>query len=86
MKTKKNRKTKEEVKRELLKPLVKGEKYENDAPNGGTNNAKSYQETITILQESEKTIQRQKINILSAAYRQGRMFKRFMDNNNFLIC
>lgn len=48
MKTKKNRKTKEEVNRELLKPLVKGEKYENDAPNGRTNNAKSYQETITI--------------------------------------
>ena len=59
---KKKRKSKNELKKELLRSLVEDEEYENDYLNNKTDNAKTYQDTIPIINEYETITQRPNSN------------------------
>lgn len=59
---KKKRKSKNELKKELLRSLVEDEEYENDDLNNKTDNAKTYQDTIPIIKEYETITQRPNSN------------------------
>lgn len=72
------------MKNELLRSLVDGKEYKNDELNVSISNVKSYQDAIQITEEYETIMQRQKRNIQSLLHRQGCMFERFKDCNDFL--
>ena len=57
------RKSKDEVKGELLRSLVEGEEYKNIDLNNRTDNSKSYQDDMPVIQKYETIIQRDKKEI-----------------------
>ena len=57
------RKSKDEVKGELLRSLVEGEEYKNIDLNNRTDNSKSYQDAMPVIQKYETIIQRDKKEI-----------------------
>ena len=58
--------------------------YESQELTSRIDNAKRYQGSISIIQEYETILQRQKRNTLIIAYRQGPIFEKSRDSNDFL--
>lgn len=84
IKRRKNEKTKDEVKEELIKAVVEGEKYKSEELHGRADNAKLYQDAIPTAQEYDTILLKQKRNVMSIGYRQGCVFKKFKGRNLFL--
>ena len=83
IKRRKNEKTKDEVKEELIK-AVEDEKYKSEELHGRADNAKLYQDAIPTAQEYDTILLKQKRNVMSIGYRQGCVFKKFKGRNLFL--
>ena len=81
--TLKNEKKNLLIKNKILRSLVEGERYKNDKLKNRADQVKSYRDDIPIIMKYKTIIQRQKIEILSLAYRQGCIFKRLKDCHDF---
>lgn len=80
----KRKKTKGDVKHELVRSLKEGNAAENEESNKSADNLTNYEEAIPVVQEYETIVRFEKNDILDVAYRQGIMFKKFKDSNRFV--
>ena len=81
---KKTRKSREEVKEELLRSVVEVDGYENKELHEKVEKVTRYEDAVTIVREYETIIKTQKQNILCLANRQGYIFKSFKEPEKFV--
>ena len=83
-----NKKTKlltnEEIKKQLIASIAINDTIETDELNKKAEEVQNPEDAAAIIKQYEEIIQTKKKLIISIAYRQGRVFKRFRDREKFI--
>ena len=75
----KERKSKDDVKSEFVKPLMEGDVFGNEGLAKRAHNVISCEKSITMAKGYEPIIRSQKKGISNVVYRQGIIFKKFKE-------
>ena len=83
--TKKTRRlSKEETKKQLIDSIINNDAIETEELNEKADKAEKPEDGAEIIKQYEDIIRTKKKNIISIAYHQGKIFKRFKDNEKFI--
>ena len=74
--------TRDEIKKQLIESIVVNEVVESDELNKQAEEVQDPDEATKVIQKYENIIRTKKKGILSIAYHQGKVFKRFKDKEN----
>ena len=75
----KERKSKDDVKSKLVKPLMEGDVFRNEGLAKSAHNVISCEKSITMAKGYEPIIRSQKKGISNVVYRQGIIFEKFKE-------
>ena len=82
--TKTRKRSKEEVRKQMIDSLSNSKKVEKKNLNKQADKVKNCEEATIIVKEYEHIIRKKKKNIISVAYQQGKVFKRFKEQKKIL--
>ena len=74
----------EEIKKQLLESIVINEVVESEELNRETEEVQDPEEAAKVIQMYENIIKTKKKGIISIAYHQGKVFKKFKDKEKFI--
>ena len=74
----------EEIKKQLLEPIVINEVVESEESNREAEEVQDPEEAAIVIQKYEHIIKTKKKTIISIAYHQGKVFKKFKDKEKFI--
>ena len=78
-----NRPSKEEIKKQLLESMIIGEVVESEDLNKEAEEIEESERAVRIIKRYEDIIKTKKKGIISIAYYQGKVFKRFKEKEKF---
>ena len=76
--------THEEIKKQLIESIVINEVVETDELNKQVEEVQDPEEAAKVIQKYENIIRTKKKGIISIAYHQGKVFKKFKDKEKFI--
>ena len=76
--------THEEIKKQLIESIVINDVVETDELNKKAEEVQKPEEAAEVIQQYEEIIRTKKKGIISIAYRQGKVFKKFKDKEKFV--
>ena len=79
-----NRPSKEEIKKQLLESMIIGEVVESEDLNKEAEEIEESERAVRIIKRYEDIIKTKKKGIISIAYYQGKVFKRFKEKEKFV--
>ena len=74
----------EEIKKQLLESIVINEVMESEELNKQAEEVQDTEEAAKVIQKYENIIRTKKKGIISIAYHQGKVFKKFKDKEKFI--
>ena len=74
----------EEIKKQLLESIIINDVVESEGLNREPEEVQDPEEAAKVIQKYENIIKRKKKGIISIAYHQGKVFKKFKDNEKFI--
>ena len=74
----------EEIKKQLLEPIVINEVVESEELTREVEEVQNPEEAAIVIQKYEHIIKTKKKTIISTAYHQGKVFKKFKDKEKFI--
>ena len=75
---------KEEIKQKLIDSIINSDVIETEELNEKANKVEKPEDTAAVIKQYEDIIRTKKKNIISIAYHQGKLFKRFKDKQKFI--
>ena len=73
-----------EIKKQLLESIITNEAVESEELNREAEEVQDPEKAAKVIQEYENSIKTKKREIVSIAYHQGKVFKKFKDKEKFL--
>ena len=77
--------SREEIKKQLIHSLINSEKVETEDLNKQAHEVQKCKEATIIVEEYEDIIRTKKKNIISIAYQQRKVFRRFKEKQKFIV-